>query len=53
MEIDKIRVITGNGIDIGFWSNINNAKVPMIVYLKSFILIAILWGNLGKSTHKT
>jgi len=45
-----MRVITGNGIGIRFRWNINNAKVPMIVYLKSFILsIAILRGNLGKS----
>jgi hypothetical protein len=49
-EIDKIRVITAYGIR--FRSNINNAKVPVIVYLKSFIFIAILRGNLGKSTHK-
>jgi hypothetical protein len=52
-EIDQIRVITRNGIGIRFWSNINNAKVPMIFYLKSFIFIAILRGNLGNSTHKT
>ena len=38
-EIDKIRVITGNGIGIRFRSNINNAKVLMIVYLKGFIFI--------------
>jgi hypothetical protein len=50
---DRQGVITGNGIGIRFRSNINNAKVPMIVYLKSFIFIAILRGNLGKSTHKT
>jgi hypothetical protein len=47
-EIDKIWVITGNGISIRFRSNINNAKVPMIVYLKSLIFIAILRGKLGK-----
>jgi hypothetical protein len=47
-----IRVITGYGISNRFRSNINNAKVPVIVYLKSFIFIAILRGNLGKSTHK-
>jgi hypothetical protein len=52
-EIDQIRVITRNGIGIRFWSNINNSKVPMIFYLKSFIFIAILRGNLGNSTHKT
>ena len=52
-EIDKVQVITGNGIGIRFRSNINNAKVLMIVYLKNFIFIAILRGNLGKSTHKT
>jgi hypothetical protein len=51
--IVKIWVITGNGIGIKFRSNINNAKVPMIVYLKSFIFTAILRGNLGKSTRKT
>ena len=51
-KLIKIRVITGNGISIRFRSNINNAKVPMIVYLKSFIFIAILRGNLGKSTTK-
>ena len=51
-EIDKIQVITGNGIGIGFRSNINNAKVPMIVYLKSLIFIAILRGNLGKSNSQ-
>jgi hypothetical protein len=51
-EIDKIQVITGNGIGIGFQSNINNAKVPMIVYLKSLIFIAILRGNLGKSNSQ-
>jgi hypothetical protein len=48
-----IRVITGYGISNRFRSNINNAKVPVIVYLTSFIFIAILRGNLGKSTHKT
>ena len=47
-EIDKIWVITGNGISIRFRSNINNAKVLMIVYLKSLIFIAILRGKLGK-----
>jgi hypothetical protein len=52
-EIDKIRAITESGIGIRFRSNINNVKVPAIVYLKSFIFIAILRGNLGKSTHKT
>jgi hypothetical protein len=51
-EIDKIRVITGYGISIRFRSNINNAKVLMIVSLKSFIFIAILRGNLGKSIAK-
>jgi hypothetical protein len=51
-EIDKIRVITGNGIDIRFRSNINNAKVPMIVYLKSFIFIAILRGNKEYEFHR-
>jgi hypothetical protein len=53
MEIDKIRIITGYGIGIRFRSNINNAKVQVIVYLKSFVFIAILRGKLGKSTHKT
>jgi hypothetical protein len=38
-DIDKIRVITGNVIGVRFRSNVNNAKVPMIVYLKSFIFI--------------
>jgi hypothetical protein len=38
---------------IRFRSNINDAKVPVIVYLKSFIFIAILRGNLGKSTRTT
>jgi hypothetical protein len=52
-KLIKIQVITGNGIGIRFPSNINNAKVLMIVYLKSFIFIAILRDNLGKSTHKT
>jgi hypothetical protein len=42
-----------SGIGIRFRSNINNAKVPVIVYLTSFIFIAILRGNLGKSTYKT
>jgi hypothetical protein len=51
-EIDKIRVITGNGIGIRFRSNINNAKVPMIVYLKRFIFIAILRGNLGRAYNR-
>ena len=51
-KLKKIRVITGNSIGIRFRSNINNAKVLMIVYLKSFILIAIVRGNLGKSTPK-
>ena len=44
--------MTGYGIGIRFQSNINNAKVPMIVYLKNFIFIANLRGNLGISTHK-
>ena len=31
LKLIKIRLITGNGIGIRFRSNINNAKVPMIV----------------------